>query len=215
MLCWVALFSVRVSAQLPDVKWGAGASGGALFNFSGKVAPNFAPWGLARLWIAHIIKGQEESSLSLLLKTGFAYHNVSYLSLGTARIGTDHARIFINPEAMLPLWSSKVSVSLGFGLDYTLATRVWVNGVSSNEIMSAYYYGNLEQKERRLIPFLSCGVQYRTGTSFSVLLLLQQYLQNAYYRNERLDLGLGGTYLDLVHKPFCMQFGLLYHFSKS
>lgn len=220
LLSGLLCLSLSSKAQPPRVDWGAGVSGGAKFKTFDSEAPRFNPWGSLQLWAAGTIRGTGESSFALQVRAGVAYENVSYLSLGAFRFGTDHGRIFLNPEALLPLplgpeEKGSVLLRLGFGLEYNTATRLWINGASSSDIMKAFYYGNLEYKERKLLPFLSSGLNVRPGPSFSVLIILKQYLQNAYYQNEKLDFGTGAPPVNLKHMPLCIQLGLLYHFTKA
>lgn len=215
IFCLSILTCISSRAYLPRVEWGIGANGEVKFNSMGKKAPGFGPWGSAQIWLCNTVKGSSNKDLSLFLRSGFSYDNVSYSSSGASGFATDHILAFINPEGLVPLRDQKTSVLLGFGLEYVLKTRVWLNGVSSSDIMSTYYYGNLEYKERKLLPFLTCGITYRTGTPFSILLIARQYLQNKYYNNEHLDFGQAGASMNLVHRPFCVQLGLLYNLSKD
>jgi len=194
-----------------------GVAGGAQFRAPGSDAPLFSPWGNFQAWLVNTLKGQDDNGFIIQIKTGSAYHHTMFLSQGQVRFGIGEGKFCLNPEALLPLMESKVSMALGFGLEYRpgINTQVWINGVSSSDIMDAYYYGNLEYKMRRLIPFITCGPLIHTNGPFSVQLIFRANLQDTFYKNETLDLGSGAGPFSLEHQPLIFNLAVLYRFSKA
>jgi hypothetical protein len=197
-------------------KWHLGLISGIAGKFrlwSGE-GPLFQPWGNLSLHVQGIYEGQDAASPDFSIKTGIALDATQYRQQAGFVWGTDQLKWSVHPEILFPLGTERIFLCAGFGIDYLITTRLYINGSSNTVIMDNYYYGNLEYKERPVVPFGTLGLLYHFTEKVRLSIQLRQNLVSAYLSNEQMNFGSGVSSANwqLVHKPAYMQFGLGYMF---
>lgn len=176
--------------------------------------PLFQPWGNLSFHLQGIYEGLEASSFDISIKAGIALDVTQYRQQAGLVWGTNQFKWSAHPELLFPLRTERVFLCAGFGIDYLIGTRLYVNGSSNTAVMDNYYYGNLEYKERRIVPFGTLGLLYHFTDRVRLSIQLRQNLVSAYLSNEQMSFGSGilSASWQLEHKPAYVQFGLGYMF---
>lgn len=178
---------------------GAVAAKLSFLDQDGKTTEHYKPVGAGQVSAALYI--EDPNSLSFLLRSGIYYDIDQYLDNNKIglEVATDKYCLFFNPEVLFPLSNKKFSIGCGIGFEYLLGTTLTLNGEGGTAINTAYYYGNLEDKERKLIPFINAECWYQVSPKAWIACGIKQPLLSSYYKNQTIDFA--GTSFNLKHQP--------------
>lgn len=209
----LALWPVSVAAQT-RLHWGAAGT----VQFKGQLfsdgASKYGPWGGAGLYILNIIDGAEEGTLAFANKTGLILDHEQYKFMEMHRFNVQKMLFELNPEILFPLRSERARVAAGIGMNVLLETRLGLDNSYSSDMMDAFYYGNFENKERKIVPFITLGYLLKLQNIY-LQFGLRQNLQRSYYNNESINLGdnISPIIIKLGHQPTFLSFSLWYMFN--
>jgi hypothetical protein len=178
----------------------------SFFDQDGKTTEHYKPIGAGQIGVALYI--EDPNSLSFLLKSGIGYDIDQYLDNNKIglEVGTDKCSFVFNPEILFPLSNRKFSIGAGIGFEYLLGTTLTLG----TAINTAYYYGNMDEKERNLIPFINADFWYEASQKVWLGFGIKQPLLSSYYKNETMDFA--GTSFNLKHQPTYFSASVYYQF---
>lgn len=165
----------------------------------GKTTEHYKP--MAALETTAVLYVEDIHSLSLLLKFGLIYDYADYLVNNNSglQVSTEQQNLIFNPEVLFPFTNTKFKLGAGIGFEYLLGKILSLNGVSSTEIDKAYYYGDMDQKQRKIVPFINANCWYALNDKVWFAVGVKQPLQSSYYNNETMLFG--NTTFNLRHQP--------------
>ncbi|KAA5533631.1 hypothetical protein F0919_13930 [Taibaiella lutea] len=203
LLLLVSVLSIKAFAQ-SDYKVHFGITGTfsgklSFLDQDGKTTEHYKPLAAVQSTVALYI--EDPNTLSFLLKLGVVYDYVEYLVNNNTglQVSTEQQNLILNPEVLFPLSNQKFKLGAGIGLEYLLGKFLSLNGLSSTEIDKVYYYGNMDKKQRNLIPFINVNCWYELNPKVWFAIGIKQPLLSSYYKNETMDFD--GTSFNLRHQP--------------
>lgn len=170
----------------------------------------YTPPGAIQLAASVYIEDKEPTSSSLLLKLGLVFDNDNYLVNNNYGLNARTAQynLIFNPEILFPLANQKLKIGTGIGAEYLLKKTLWVNGVSGSAIDQAYYYGNMDQKQRNIIPFVNFNFWFLYSPKIWFGFGIKQPLLTSYYSDQ--DITFGSVDFKLKHQPTYLNVSMFY-----
>jgi hypothetical protein len=209
------IFPLIVFGQMDNYKIHLGATGTfslkmSFFDQDHKTTEHYKPF-FASL-VAGTLYIEDPNSLSFLLKLGICYDADDYLvnNNNGVSVHTDQLNIAFNPEVLFPFSNQKFKIGVGIGVEYLLTKELNINGESGSLINKLYYYGNLQDKQRNLIPFINADFWYEYSPKIWFAVGIKQPLLSSYYSNETMDFG--GASFNLRHQPTYFSASVYYQF---
>lgn len=219
MLCriipvWILLAVLHVRAfpqSNYNIHFGATGTFSAKLSFldqDGKTTEHYKPLAAPEAGVAMYI--EDVQTLSFLLKLGLVYDYTDYLANNNngLQVSTEQHNLILNPEVLFPFRNQKFKIGVGIGLEYLLGKVLSLNGESSTEIDKVYYYGNMEEKQRKILPFINSNLWYELNPKIWFAIGVKQPLLSSYYRNETMDFQ--GISFNLKHQPTCFSASVFY-----
>lgn len=172
----------------------------------------YVPPGALRLAASLYMEDRDPESLSFLCKLGIVYDNDGYLVNNdfNLKVRTTQFNLMVNPEILFPLADSRFKIGTGIGFERLIFKTLWINGISSTAIDSAYYYGNMDQKQRNIVPFINVDFWFVFSPNVWLTLGLQQPLLKSYYSGQ--DIMIGNVDFKLQHQPTYVNAAIFYKF---
>lgn len=205
------LSAPHVRAQAPKVHTGIEALVSGKIPIIAAGGTSYGLWGNARISMVNIIEGTEENALALRNRIGFSLDIARYHIQGLGSFAVDRASLVINPEIMLPTGLERLKWMAGIGVEwnnYFLAQLQNSSAPVDQELIG--------QARRKLLPFLSAGIEYQLHMShdFRLQLFIRQMLLDAFRENTALYLrgNKDKPDLKLNHQPSYLGFGFTYFF---
>lgn len=164
----------------------------------------YHPWGNAGICVEGLLEGQEEQSLSLLLRTGITLDITQYKATAYASLITNRGALLLNPEILFPLRSPRMKILGGIGIEadfYRLAQ--WNPGPDVGIDNSSW---------RRIRPFCSAGFRYDLKRSVHVSLFARQALMKYFAPGTSVSFSQSGGTMLLSEQPTLLGFSLDYFF---
>lgn len=182
----------------------------SLLDQDGKTTEHYKP--MAANQVTAVLYVEDPNTLSLLLKLGLCYDIDDYLvnNNNGLQVGTDQLNFVFNPEILFPFSEKKCKLGFGMGVEYLLGKNLSLNGEGGTNINTAFYYGNMDQKQRNLIPFVNSGFWYEYNPKFWLGLGIKQPLLSSYYKNETMYFG--NVPFNLKHQPTYFSASVFYQF---
>jgi len=172
----------------------------------GKTTERYNPIGANQLCATLYI--EDPYSFSLLLKAGITQEWDNYQANKSTglKIATDQFSLTFNPEVMFPLSNPDFKLGLGIGVDYLFSKELIVNEESNGYINDTYYYGNMDQKQRKMMPFVTADVCYAVHKNVWLGLGIRQPVAGSYYKNETILFD--NASFNLKHQPTYLSFSV-------
>jgi hypothetical protein len=208
MYAFVPMWSVAQSTY--QVNFGGMATVSGKYSILDPNSERYTPPGAIQLVAAVYIEDKEPTSLSLLLKLGLSYDNDNYLVNNSYGLSARTAQynLILNPEILFPLANQKLKIGTGLGVEYLLKKTLWVNGVSGSSINQAYYYGNMDQKQRNIIPFVNFNFWFLYSPRVWFGFGIKQPLLTSYYSDQNITFD--KVDFRLKHQPTYLNVSMFY-----
>lgn len=207
------LFSGTAKGQSGDVKvhWGVASPVAAKMQLLPSGSNKYSGWGNVAFCLVTVVEGTDEQALAILNKLGYALDFTTYnLKAGNSLL-IERGNLYCNPEIMFPTRMKRLKVTAGIGVEWNgymllQSDIAWDNSVGTE----------IEDKRRKLFPFLSAGLYYDLKNSFHVQLFVRQMM--AGYFTEKASLFFNKTSLEpdmvLNDKPTFVGFAFSYFFGR-
>jgi hypothetical protein len=176
LFCCVLLLSAckKSIAQESKIHWGLSVPIGLKFQLLHAGSSKYNLWGNTALCLTTIIEGEEGNALSILNKVGFSLDFTRYATADLGALIIDRGNFFFNPEILFPMRSDRLKISAGIGVEW--------NGyfLVQTEDSGVEYQSNLmtemDEKRRKVLPFLSAGLFYNLKNNFYLQLFVRQMM---------------------------------------
>lgn len=172
----------------------------------GKATERYEP--MAANQMAATLYVEDENSFSLLIKTGLCYEYDYYRPKDDMwlKIATEQLNFVFNPEILFPVSNQAFKLGVGIGFDYLLGKTLSINGESGSHINDTYYYGNMDKKQRKIVPFINANCWYQPHHRVMLALGIKQPVIGSYYKNETMLFDT--TSFNLKHQPTYFSFSV-------
>ncbi len=171
---------------------------------------SFGLWGSTGFSLITIVDGTEENALALRNRLGFQVDFTRYNVPGFGSFAVDRASIIVNPEVMVSTAKERLKWMAGIGAEFNGYFLAQLQEGSSSPVDNEF----IDQSRRRILPFISGGIQYDLRYDFRLHIFLRQMLLDAFRDNTALYLRGNADKPDLKlnQQPTYFGFGLSYFF---
>lgn len=193
-----------------NIHFGTLGSISAKFRIADIKGEDYNPFGAISAAVTILVENEDPELLSLFVKLGMRYDDDDYIAKQGLKITTGQSNLVINPEIHFPLSIRKLKLATGIGVEYLLGKDLVVNGTSGTAIDKAFYYGNMEYKQRSILPFINIDLWFQYTPKIWLGCGIKQPLLSTYYNNESMDFA--GIPFTLKHQPTYISASVHYQF---
>jgi hypothetical protein len=208
--CCLLSSSFGFSQTKYNIHFGSIGSVSGKFRIADKNGEDYNPFGAIGATMTVLVENEDPELLSLFIKLGLSYDDDDYIAKQGVKITMGQSNLVINPEILFPLSNRKLKLGTGIGFEYLLGKDLVVNGISGTDIDKAFYYGNMEYKQRSIVPFVNAELWFQYTPKVWLGCGIKQPLLNAYYSNENMDFN--GIPFTLKHQPTYIYAAVHYQF---